>query len=40
LFAAGKEPLLQYPQTFLLKPHSSAILLARKPRSPVEGSSK
>lgn len=31
LFAVGEEPLLQYPQTYLLKPRSSAILLARKP---------
>jgi glycogen operon protein len=31
LFAAGGEPLLQYAQTYLLKPRSSAILLARKP---------
>jgi len=29
-FAAGKEPLLTYPQTYLLNPRSSAILLARK----------
>jgi hypothetical protein len=28
----AKEPLLQYPQTYLLKPRSSAILLARKPQ--------
>ena len=40
LFAAGEEPLLQYPQTYLLKPRSSAILLARKPQSPVGGGSK
>jgi glycogen operon protein len=30
-FATGKEPLLTYPQTYLLNPRSSAILLARKP---------
>jgi glycogen operon protein len=30
LFAAGKEPLLDYPQTYLLGPRASAILLARK----------
>jgi isoamylase len=40
LFAAGKEPLLKYPQTYLLKPRSSAILLARKPECPKEGASK
>jgi isoamylase len=40
LFAPGKEPPLQYPQTYLLQPRSSAILLARKPQSPVRGSSK
>ena len=39
LFAAGEEPLLQYPQTYLLKPRSSAILLVRKPQSPVGGGS-
>jgi glycogen operon protein len=37
LFAAGKEPLLQYPQIYLLQPRSSAILLTRKPESPVGG---
>jgi glycogen operon protein len=31
LLAPGEEPLLKYPQTYLLKPRSSAILLARKP---------
>jgi hypothetical protein len=31
LFAVGGEPLLKYPQTYLLKPRSSTILLARKP---------
>jgi isoamylase len=40
LFATGKEPLLQYPQTYLLQPRSSAILLARKPQSLTEGGSK
>jgi isoamylase len=40
LFATGQEPLLQYPQTYLLQPRSSAILLARKPQSPMEGGSK
>jgi glycogen operon protein len=39
LFGPGKEPPLQYPQTYLLRPRSSAILLARKPQSPVRGSS-
>jgi glycogen operon protein len=39
LFAAGKEPLLQYPQTYLLKPRCSAILLARKPECTVVGGS-
>jgi hypothetical protein len=27
----GEEPLLKYPQTYLLGPRSSAILLASKP---------
>jgi glycogen operon protein len=40
LFAVGEEPLLQYPQTYLLKPRSSAILLVRKPQSSVAGGSK
>ena len=40
LFAAGEEPLLKYPQTYLLKPRSSAILLARKPECTKEGGSK
>jgi len=40
LFAAGKEPLLKYPQTYLLKSRSSAILLARKPQSSMGGGSK
>jgi glycogen operon protein len=40
LFAAGEEPLLQHPQTYLLKPRSSAILLARKLQSPMGGGSK
>jgi len=31
VFAVGGEPLLKCPQTYLLKPLSSAILLARKP---------
>ncbi len=35
LFAPGKEPLLQYQQTYLLKFRSSAILLARKPGTPI-----
>jgi glycogen operon protein len=40
LSAPGEEPLLKYPQTYLLKPRSSAILLARKPEYAKEGSSK
>ena len=40
LFAVGEEPLLKYPQTYLLKPRSSAILLARKPQSPIGKGSK
>ena len=40
LFAPGTEPLLQFPQSYLLRARSSAILLARKPQSLVEGSSK
>jgi glycogen operon protein len=40
LFAVGKEPLLQYQQTYLLKPRSSAILLTRKPECTKEGKSK
>jgi hypothetical protein len=35
----GEEPLLKYPQTYLLKPRSSAILLARPPEYAKEGSS-
>ncbi len=30
MFAAGEEPLLDYPQTYLLAPRSSAILVTRK----------
>jgi len=40
LFIAGEEPLLEYPHTYLLRPRSSAILLARKPQSPEESDSK
>jgi glycogen operon protein len=40
LFAVGEEPPLKYPQTYLLKPRSSAILLARKPQSPIGRGSK
>jgi glycogen operon protein len=40
LFAAGKEQLLKYPQTYLLRNRSSAILLARKPECVGEGASK
>ena len=40
LFAVGAEPLLKYPQTYLLKPRSSAILLARKPKNANQGGSK
>jgi glycogen operon protein len=40
LFAAGEEPLLKYPQTYLLRPRSSAILLARKPQSQMGKGSK
>jgi isoamylase len=40
LFGPGKEPLLQYPQTYLLQLRSSAILLARKPPSLAERGSK
>ena len=40
LFTAGKEPLLKYPQTYLLRPCSSAILLARKPQSQMGKGSK
>jgi len=40
LSAPGGEPLLKYPQTYLLKPRSSAILLARKPEYAKKGSSK
>jgi len=39
LFAAGEEPLLKYPQTYLLKPRSSAILLAQKQESALGGGS-
>ena len=38
--APGAEPLLKYPQTYLLKPRSSAILLARKPENVNGGDSK
>jgi glycogen operon protein len=38
--APGKEPLLKYSQSYLLKPRSSAILLARKPEYVNEGVSK
>jgi hypothetical protein len=40
LSVPGEEPLLEYPQTYLLNPRSSAILLARKPEYAKEGSSK
>jgi len=40
LFAAGKEQLLNYPQTYLLRNRSSAILLARKPECAGEGASR
>jgi hypothetical protein len=40
LIAVGEEPLLKYSQTYLLKPRSSAILLARKPQSPIGKGSK
>jgi glycogen operon protein len=40
LFAVGEEPLLKYPQTYLLKPRSSAVLLAWKPKYANEGGSK
>jgi len=40
LFAEGEEPLLLCPQTFLLEPRSSAILLARKPQPSVGTGSK
>jgi len=40
LLAPGEEPLLQYPQTYLLKPRSSAILLARKPDYADKGGSR
>jgi glycogen operon protein len=40
LFAVGEEPLLKYPQTYLLKPRSSAILLTRKPEYANKGGSK
>jgi glycogen operon protein len=39
LLGAGEEPLLKYPRTYLLQPRSSAILLARKPESALEGGS-
>jgi glycogen operon protein len=39
-FAVGEEPLLKYPETYLLKPRSSAILLAGKPQSPIGKGSK
>ena len=38
--AAGEEVLLKYPQTYLLNPRSSGILLARKPGYVNEGDSK
>jgi len=38
--AFGEESLLKYQQTYLLKPRSSAILLARKPQSPIGKDSK
>jgi glycogen operon protein len=40
LSAPGAEPRLKYPPTYLLKPRSSAILLARKPQSPIGKESK
>jgi glycogen operon protein len=40
LFAAGEEPLLEYPQTYLVKSRSSVILRARKPECTKEGGSK
>jgi glycogen operon protein len=40
LFVAGEEPLLKYPLSYLVKPRSSIILLARKPECPKEGISK
>ncbi|MGA3268153.1 MAG: glycogen debranching protein GlgX [Verrucomicrobiota bacterium] len=40
LFAAAEEPLLKSPRTYLVKPRSSAILLARKPECTKEGASK
>jgi isoamylase len=40
LFTAGKEPLLKYPQAYLVKPRSSVILLARKAQSSMGRGSK
>jgi glycogen operon protein len=40
LSVPGEEPLLQYPQTYLLKSRSSAILLARKSAYTNEGGGK
>jgi glycogen operon protein len=40
LFAVGEEPLLKYSQTYLLKPRSSAILMARKSQSSIGKGSK
>jgi len=40
LFPTGEEPVLQYPQTYLLQPRSSAILLSRKKQSFREGGFK
>jgi glycogen operon protein len=39
-FSAGEEPLLQHPQTYLVKYRSSVILLARKPACTNEGVSQ
>ena len=38
-FVAGKEEILKYPQNYLLKDRSSAILLARRPGFVSEGGS-
>jgi hypothetical protein len=40
LFAAGEEQPLNYPHTYLVSPRSSAILLAKKPQSPMGAGSK
>jgi glycogen operon protein len=40
LFSAGEEPLLQHPQTYLVKHLSCVILVARKPQSANEGASE